>query len=74
MKFKVGDRVECLNDNGTPFTQGQVYTINGVSIDDGFVSLKEDQKERFVCAGWLFDRFKLIKRATNNKGKELKRD
>lgn len=34
-KFKNGDKVKCVEADGTPFTNGEVLTVKFTTIDGG---------------------------------------
>jgi hypothetical protein len=41
VRFVVGQRVRCVDGQGSPFTVGAVYTVYAVSVSDGAVALEE---------------------------------
>ena len=52
-KFKKGDKVKCVEVDGTPFTNGEVLTVAFTIIDEGqhFVHLSG------TFGGWFCGRF-----------------
>ena len=55
-KFKVGDRVRCLENYGSQFTAGKTYTVSGVTRDR--ISVERDDGGS-TSNGWCSDRFVL---------------
>lgn len=51
MGYKIGDRVVCVNDIGTPFINGQILIVT--NSYQGFLSFGHDSYR------WGFTRFKL---------------
>jgi len=64
MNFKIGDKVECINDQPhscrkfkTRLTLGKIYIIRSLH-SSGIIGIEDNGKD----IGWYFDRFKLFKR------------
>lgn len=55
-KFKNGDKVKCVEADGTPFTNGEVLTVEFTTIDGGqhYVHLSG------TFGGWFDGRFKIV--------------
>ena len=56
LKFKAGDRVKCVDVDGTPFTKGEVLTVE-------FTLTDEDQHYMHLSGtsgGWFCERFVLV--------------
>lgn len=55
-KFKVGDKVKCVDVDGTPFTDGEVLTVEFTSINEvqHYVHLPG------IFGGWFCERFVVV--------------
>ena len=73
-EFKVGDKVECVDESdGTIVQKGDVYTITGI-LDNGKIEISgfKHSSNETMDYRWGAERFKLANSATKTKTKTIK--
>lgn len=72
-KFKVGDRVECLDSYADQFTKGKIYIVSADHLGNKYESVKVERDDGGSTEnGWLPEFFKLAPAITIEPGKHYR--
>lgn len=72
-KFKIGDRVECLDSYAGQFTKGKIYVVSADHRGAKYESVKVERDDRGSTEnGWLPEFFKLAPTITIEPGKHYR--